>query len=491
MATPALNRFALLAAPLAALSVMAIAPAAANAAVTISDAQISEGDPAGAAAFVVTRKAGLLAPAIGISYTTENVAAVSPADYVATSGGVRFPAALLGGTQTFIIRVPIVNDQLPEDTEHFKVRLSGPEVVGSTGLGKILDDDPKPPSGRLTSVRYVKQQLIARAGDGGAPNAPTIDPVISWDARTGRYVAYVSTATNITAGTDGHSNVFLVKRGETPGKYGTPWKYGSVVLASRGLGGAPANGDSWSPALDGWTKGDDAHRPTCLAFVSSASNLVAGDGNNQADMFVRKLRGGKLRRIASPAGKPAQEAAVAGDCTTVAMVAGGTLYTKRGAKRMRKVVGGGVSAPDLTFNGKQISYANGGRVFTRRVGGGARRVAAGANPTSDGGRPAGKIRHVAYERGGASFYKALGTGEQSIGPGALPAMTAGGTQVMFAKGPFVYLWAVSNRFGKKLPQGYCPPGQGDVNHMFTSARGNYIVFSCTGGNAYLTYVGDK
>lgn len=73
----------------------------------------------------------------------------------------------------------------------------------------------------------------------------------------------------------------------------------------------------------------------------------------------------------------------------------------------------------------------------------------------------------------------------------MPAMTAGGTQVMFAKGPFVYLWAVSNNFGKKLPQGYCPPGQGNVNHMFTSARGNYIAFSCTGGNAYLTYVGDK
>jgi hypothetical protein len=70
-------------------------------------------------------------------------------------------------------------------------------------------------------------------------------------------------------------------------------------------------------------------------------------------------------------------------------------------------------------------------------------------------------------------------------------MSAGGTQVMFGTGPFVYIWAVSNNFGKKLPQGYCPNGQGDVSQVFSSARGNYLVFSCAGGNSYLTYIGDK
>ncbi|MDQ3675652.1 MAG: hypothetical protein M3401_02435 [Actinomycetota bacterium] len=491
MASPLSNRFRLFAAPLAALVLMGLAPAAAQAAVAISDARTSESDPAAAATFVVTRRGGLLAPALAIGYATENVAAVTPADYAATTGTLRFEALLLGGTQTAYIKVPIVNDQLPEDTEHFKLRLSGTEVVGSTGLGQIVDDDPRPPSGRETSVRYVRQQLIARAGDGGAPNAGAVDPVMSWDARTARYVAYVSAATDITPGTDGHSNIFLVRRGGNAGKYGTPWQYGATMLVSRGLGGAPANGDSWSPSLDGWTKGDDAHRATCLAFVSRASNLVAGDTNNQADVFVRKLRGEKLRRISSPPGRPAEEVAVAGDCRTVSMVAGGTLYSKRGAKRLRKIVSGGASAPDLTFNGKQISYSRSGEVYARRVGGGARRLAAGSNPTSDGGRPAGKIRKVAYERGGQSFWKKLGGGERRIGPGAMPAMSAGGTQVMFANGPFVYLYAVSNDFGKKLPQGYCPQGQGDVNDLFTSARGNYIVFSCTTGNAYLTYLGDK
>jgi len=477
------------AAPLA-LAIAALAPAAAHATVSVSDAQVNEKD--GAATFVVTRRAALLALPLRISYSTQDIAAAAPGDYIQTQGEVSFATALLGGTQTASFTVQIADDQLPEDTEHFKVTISGQEVVDAVGLGKILDDDPAAAPGRMTSIRYVRQQLIARASDGGAPNAPATEPVMSRDARTGRYVAYTSAATNITSGTDGKRNVFVVHRGGSPGKYGTPWQYGKTTLASAGMGGAPANGDSWSPSLDGWTKGDNAHKPTCLAFVSAASNLVPGDANNQADVFVAKLRSGKLKRIASPPGMAATEVAVAGDCSTVGMIAGGSLFSKRGAKKLRKVAGGGnVSAPDLTFNGKQISYSKGGRVYARRMGGGARSVAPGDTPTSDGGRPAGKIRKVAYHRDGHAFWATVRGRERRIGRGTMPAMTAGGTQVMYANGPFIYLYAVSNDFGKKLPQGYCAAGQGAINSLFTSARGNYIVFSCSGGNAYLTYIGPK
>jgi hypothetical protein len=488
MAKPTTHRRRLIAAPLATLA-LAVAPSAAHATVAIGDTQVSESQPT--ATFVVTRQAGPLSPAITIGYATEDSVASAPGDYIATSGALHFNALLLGGTQTAVINVPIVNDQLPEALEHFKVRLSGPEVVGSVGTGAIVDDDPNPPSGRLTSIKNVRQQLIARTPSGGAPNAPATDPVISWDARIGRWAAYVSKATDIAPGSDGHRNIFLVKRGGSPGKFGTPWEYGSTVLATPGLGGAPANGDSWSPTLDGWTKGDTAHNATCLGFVSAASNLVAGDGNGQPDVFVRKLRGGSLKRLASPPGQPATEVTVSGDCRTVGMVAGGRLYTKRAGKRMHRLASGGVNSPDLTFNGKQVSYGQGGNVYARRVGGGARRLAAGSNPVSDGGRPAGKVRFVSYERAGASYWKSVSVGERRIGPGTSPVMSAGGSQVMFGTGPFVYIWAVSNNFGKALPQGYCPGGQGDVNQVFSSARGNYLVFSCTGGNAYLTYIGHK
>ena len=479
----------LLAALPLALTIAVIAPPVAQAAVSVSDAQVNERD--GSATFVVTRRAALLAPPVQIGYSTQDNSANAPADYDHVQGALSFGGSLLGETQTHSFTVPIADDQLPEATENFRVTIAGPEVTGSSGFGKILDEDPAAPWGRLPSIQNVHQQLIARASGGGPPNAPTTEPVISWDARTGRYVAYSSTATNITGGTDGKRNVFVVRRGGRPGKYGTPWRYGRTILASAGIGGAPANGDSSSPALDGWTTGDRPHRPTCVAFVSEASNLVAGDTNNQADVFVRKLRGNGIKRLASPPGRPASEVAVGGNCRTIAIVAGGGLYAKRGSRKLRRIARGGVSAPNLSFNGTQISYAQGGRVFARRIGGRARSVARGAEPTSDHGGTGGKLRTVAYHRGANAYWASVRGREHRIGRGSMPTMTAGGMHVMFANGPFIYLYAVSNDFGKKRPQGYCPAGQGQINDLVTSSRGNYIVFSCSGGNAYLTYIGPK
>ena len=76
--------------------------------------------------------------------------------------------------------------------------------------------------------------------------------------------------------------------GRPVGANGSPWRAGRTVLASQGLGGAPANGRSYAPALDG----DSHHVPRCVGFISDASNLVAGDTNGVADAFVRDLRNG-------------------------------------------------------------------------------------------------------------------------------------------------------------------------------------------------------
>jgi len=119
----------------------------------------------------------------------------------------------------------------------------------------------------------------------------------------------------------------------------------------------------------------------------------------------------------------------------------------------------------------------------------------GSRPTPDGGRagahPKGNIRAVSYERSGSVYVAAVGGREKLISPGISPSMTAGGAQVMFAHGPFLYLWAVSNNFGKQVPQGLCPPGQGRVVDAYTSARGNYVAFTCGGGAIYLSYIGPK
>lgn len=347
-----------------------------------------------------------------------------------------------------------------------------------------------PPAGRSGAIGAVNQQLLARTRQGLMPNAPALDPVTSWDGRRARYAAYASAATDITGSSNGKRNVYLVKRGGVPGRLGSPWKYGSTKLASVGRGGRRANGDSYRPALDGWTRGDSPRGPSCLAFVSKASNLVSGDSNRRADAFVRRLGGGKLRRIKAPAA--VTDVAVAGNCRTIAIIARGKLYIQRSGRNLRRIAGGRVSAPRLTFNGRNVSYGKAGKVMVQRIGGRAKRIGSGVNPTSDhGGASGGNIRRVAYERDGSTFISTVRGRERLMSAGGVPFMTAGATQVMFAAGPYVYLYAVSNHFGKPGPQGYCPEGQGSVKSLQPSARGNYIVFSCAGGAAYLSYVGAK
>ena len=351
------------------------------------------------------------------------------------------------------------------------------------------------PAGRTENTARVNQQLLSRSASGGMPNAPATDPVFSWDGRIARYAAYMSAATNIRPGTGGRRNVFLVRR--DGGSSGSPWKFGSTTLASPGIGGQPANGDSFSPALDGQARGDAARGPTCLAFVSEASNLVGGDTNGRADVFVRRLSSGKLKRIPSPAGKPASDVAVSGTCKEVVYVAGSSLYVKRNGAATKKVADGGARSPSSTFNGRGLTYAKGSSIYAGSISGNVRRVAQGSNPAPDGGddtsnRNRGKVRYVSYERGGKVRYRRVGGFNRIIGsPGKGGHPTAGGGQVIFGSGRFVYMYAVSNNFGTKSPKGFCPAGGGDVTKTYTSGRGNYIVFSCSGGGVYLSYVGPK
>src|SRR3954469_14342918 len=180
------------------------------------------------------------------------------------------------------------------------------------------------------SLRMHPRDLLAHTPAGTAPNAPAAEPALSGDGRIVRYAAYSSAATDIVPGSGTVRNVFMVHRRPPFSLLGTLWKQGDTTLESRGLGGQPANGDSWSPAFDGY---DYAHAgreitvaPACLAFVSAASNLVKGDTNGKADVFVKRLKTGRITRIASAGA--ATEVALDGRCFTVGYVAGGTVYTK-------------------------------------------------------------------------------------------------------------------------------------------------------------------
>ena len=202
--------------------------------------------------------------------------------------------------------------------------------------------------------------LLSRAADGAFPNGPSRNGAVSHDQRIGRYMAYESDASNVVADdANGLTDVFLVKRAEPWGANGTPWNIGATELVSRGLGGQPANGRSYRPALDG----DSHHKPHCLAFISEASNLVPGDTNGRADAFIKDLRSGRIRRVSVDSrGRQANgattEVAIDGACERVAFVSDATNLALR-------------RSPKLAWRTAVTSQAPAGRrqVYVRVLGG--------------------------------------------------------------------------------------------------------------------------
>jgi hypothetical protein len=153
-------------------------------------------------------------------------------------------------------------------------------------------------------------------------DAPASHPVISQDKRFGRLVAF-----------EQQGDIYATHRANDYGENGSPWHVGSRELVSAGLGGAPSNGPSFAPAVDGTSR----VAPHCVAFVSAASNLVPGDTNGKPDAFVRDLRTGKTKRVSvNSRGKQSNgtvtEVAIDGLCRRVAFVSDATDLALRKTK---------------------------------------------------------------------------------------------------------------------------------------------------------------
>src|SRR4051794_26998900 len=194
---------------------------------------------------------------------------------------------------------------------------SGFKVGTDNGTGEKSGGTEAGVGARAPSQRTT---FLLSSANGAFPNGPSRNAAVSHDQRIARYIAYESDASNIIDGdTNSATDVFLVFRAEPFGHNGTPWKPAGTQLISKGAGGAPANGPSYRPALDG----DSHHTPHCVAFVSAASNLVPGDTNGKPDGFVYDIRSQRLSRVSiSSSGAQANgstyDISVTGDCERVA-----------------------------------------------------------------------------------------------------------------------------------------------------------------------------
>ena len=113
-----------------------------EAAPVLSIADASANEDTGTIDFTVTMS-GISAQAVTVDYASADSSALAGSDYTATSGTLTIPADSTSG----IITVPITDDAVSEDSEVFKMLLSGPSgasLTDSLGLGTIIDNEAAP-----------------------------------------------------------------------------------------------------------------------------------------------------------------------------------------------------------------------------------------------------------------------------------------------------------------------------------------------------------
>ncbi len=121
-----------------------------------------------------------------------------------------------------------------------------------------------------------QSQRVSVTSTAGQADLGGVAAAISWD---GRYVAFESRATNLVANdTNGDFDIF-VHDGQT----------GTTDRVSISTGGVEGNGDSLDPQI--------SSNGRYVVFDSAASNLVSGDGNGAYDVFLRDLKGGTTERV--------------------------------------------------------------------------------------------------------------------------------------------------------------------------------------------------
>jgi Tol biopolymer transport system component len=144
-----------------------------------------------------------------------------------------------------------------------------------------------------------RPELVSQTPRGGAGDQVSASPSISGD---GRVVAFESFATNLVVGGGRDNGVTDI--------YVRNLSRGRIQLVSRNADGGVGNGQSLFPRVsaDGGT----------VVFTSWASDLVEGDTNGEPDVFAYDLEERTVSRISvgadgEPANGPSRLAAVSGD----------------------------------------------------------------------------------------------------------------------------------------------------------------------------------
>lgn len=191
----------------------------------------------------------------------------------------RAPTAACVMTTTL---VSVATDGQPGNLDSDKTDLSadGRYVVFVSGASDLVSGDGNDAEDVFVYDRQLGQMdRVSVASNGTEGNLGSNgwgNPSLSAD---GRYVAFISEATNLVTDTNSIVDIFVHDRtGDT------------TVRVSVASNGTEADGESGWPAMSG--------NGRYVAFWSAASSLAAGDTNGALDIFIHDLQTHQTRRIA-------------------------------------------------------------------------------------------------------------------------------------------------------------------------------------------------
>jgi len=167
--------------------------------------------------------------------------------------------------QTSLVSAASDDTPASEMVEAPSVSADGRYVAFATGSSNLVAGDTNSSYDVFVRDRQTAQTTRVSVATGGAQgSSSSLMPVISAE---GRYVAFASVSPLVAGDTNNTWDIFVHDR-----------VLGETTRVSVATGGGQSNGGSWYPAISA----DGRH----VAFLSAATNLVAGDTNGTHDIFV-------------------------------------------------------------------------------------------------------------------------------------------------------------------------------------------------------------
>jgi Tol biopolymer transport system component len=232
-----------------------------------------------------------------VSVQSDGTQANGPSDRPFVSASVRFVAFRSWATDLVAgdsngYRDAFVRDLQLGTTERVSVSTTGRQgdaevdtvLISGDGRFVVFSSrattlDPRAPRGLMSIYLHDRRTGSTRVLALGNRGRPDGDSHASWISSTGRFVGFRSFATNLVVGdANGVSDAFVRDR-----------KLGRTIRVSVSSSGAGGNKSSFRPQLS--AAGHFA------VFRSRASNLVPGDTNRAIDIFVRDVYRGRTSRV--------------------------------------------------------------------------------------------------------------------------------------------------------------------------------------------------